>query len=379
MKQLLSFVTLSFVSTLFFVPQITAEENKVKINEFAAVTAGKSPDLDWVELYSDTNNPISLEGWELRDSLDSSPKKLSGCIKSGGFRKFDFSNRLNNSGDKIRLFSDKGIMVDAIEYFSDQVPSHQKGASTGREPDGSGDWQVFSTPTPTNTSCTQQNGQKTTSSTNLKVSLSEIFPNPEKGGQEWVEIYNPNFSSVNLSNWSLVDAADHKKTLSGAVSAKSYKVFRYSSGWLNNGGDGVTLINAASNKIEKYTFGAADKGVSFAKDSNGKWHVTITPTPGKANKISTTNSGNLSSSANQTEMSVDLSTTTGLDQSVDFLSGGFQIDAPSAFSSQEEGAVAGINKESDKSSSIATLLIASGIALVGTAIAWPFLERMKII
>ncbi|MDP2720739.1 MAG: lamin tail domain-containing protein, partial [bacterium] len=312
-----------------------AATSTVLINEFAAVTSGTSVDPDWVELYNDSNSIVSLEGWLLRDLTETNKVSLTGCISPNSFRKFNFyTNRLDNGGDLIRLFDQNGSLVDSIEYFSEDIPKHEKGGSTGRISDGNNSWEVFANPTPTNSICATITGG--TTSPSLKVSLSEVYPNPEKGGGEWVEIYNPGSTKLDLTNWKLTDAANHVKALSGEVGQKSYKVFNYPSGWLNNNGETLNLLDSAGKLVEKYSFGPSEKGFAWAKDTTGIWRLTITPTPGSANKITGTNSTTAANASSGKESAGFAST--GIEPTLDFLADTFQSDSPSDFSnSNSEG------------------------------------------
>lgn len=126
----------------------------ITINEFSA-----RGDPDWVEIYNTGSETKSLEGWVIRDSTDSNKISLSGSICSGGTRKFDFSNRLNNAGDDIKLLDSESAVTpqDSLTYFSANIPEHQDNQSTSRNPDGSSSWVVQTTPTPNdNTSCNPQ-------------------------------------------------------------------------------------------------------------------------------------------------------------------------------------------------------------------------------
>ena len=378
MLKLVGFIITVVIISLFYLPAqtATAQTGSIKINEFAAVTSGKTPDLDWIELYNESTEIVPLDGWELRDSIETSPKNLSGCIAPRSFRKFDFSNRLNNSGDKIRLFDDKSNLIDSIVYFTDEIPTHQSGQSTGRNQDGSGDWEVLTNPTPTTSACTSTTDTAINSS--LKVSLSEVYPNPEKGREEWVEIYNPGSTKFDLTNWKLTDAANHAKALSGEVGGKSYKVFRYPSGWLNNSGDTLNLTNPTGKLIEKYSFGSIDKGLSIAKDAGNKWRVTTSPTPGKPNTITGQISNAMQENSISTQPDGDTLTASGLDPAVDYLGETFTLsDSTDQPIPRGKGKVAGVSEQKDTKDSLTTLLIAAGFAFLGTAVVWPFLENKK--
>jgi len=302
-------------------------------------------------------------------------------INSYGFfgkgKEFNFyTNRLDNGGDLIRLFDQNGSLVDSIEYFSEDIPKHEKGGSTGRISDGSNSWEVFANPTPTNSICATTTGG--TTSPSLKVSLSEVYPNPEKGREEWVEIYNPGSTKFDLTNWKLTDAANHAKALSGEVGGKSYKVFRYPSGWLNNSGDTLNLTNPTGKLIEKYSFGSIDKGLSIAKDAGNKWRVTTSPTPGKPNTITGQISNAMQENSISTQPDGDTLTASGLDPAVDYLGETFTLsDSTDQPIPRGKGKVAGVSEQKDTKDSLTTLLIAAGFAFLGTAVVWPFLEKKK--
>jgi len=370
---LVLFLALFFSSGLF--DSVLAESSNVFISEFAAITAGTKEYPDWIEIYNTSNETISIEGWHIKDSTDSNKITLSGCIKPKSFRKFDFSNKLNNSGDQIRLINANSNLVESVNYFSEIVPKHEINQSTLKDL-SSGNWESNLSPTPTNTACSQSLPGVST----LSVSLSEIYPNPEKDEQEWVEIYNPNNSTVVLDSWYFVDSANHKKPLIGSVGAKKYKAFYFTSGWLNNTGDTVSLFNPSRKLVEKYSYPKGSNNSSFARNNAGKWLSTITPTPNGENKITGSSSNALSATKNSaTDNSPDIVSTTGLDTTVDYLSGSFQFEQPTTSEpSKDLGEVAGISKGSNRSS-ISTILISAGLAFIATAIAWPFLEKYKIV
>lgn len=62
---------------------------------------------------------------------------------------------LITGGDKIRLFkSGSDQAADEVTYFSQDIPAHAQGQSTGRNPDGIGYWTIFTSPSPNDdTSC----------------------------------------------------------------------------------------------------------------------------------------------------------------------------------------------------------------------------------
>lgn len=113
------------------------------INEFSSSTT----DSDWVEIYNSDSETIDLANYVLRDSSQTNKIILSGTISSNGFATFDWDDSLNNGGDTIylKLKSDENNIVDQITYGSSSTaPLPSSGQSGGRNPDGSGNWVLFS-------------------------------------------------------------------------------------------------------------------------------------------------------------------------------------------------------------------------------------------
>lgn len=72
--------------------------------------------------------------------------------------------------------------------------------------------------------------------------ISEIYPAPESGKYEWVEITNTSAESVNIHEYVLRDIALHALVLPHIILEKNQFVIATSSGVLNNAGDTVELV-----------------------------------------------------------------------------------------------------------------------------------------
>ncbi len=124
---------LLIVGTLLLFPQKVFAA--LFINEFSSGTS----DSDWIEIFNSDNAPVDLSNYILRDSTSSNKLSLSGEISANGFTTFDWSNKLNNDGDTIRLLlkSDESS-IDQIIYGTSGNVSAPSGTQTaGRSPDGS--------------------------------------------------------------------------------------------------------------------------------------------------------------------------------------------------------------------------------------------------
>ncbi len=133
------------------------------------------------------------------------------------------------------------------------------------------------------------------------ISINEFSSNSDP---EWVELYNNNSDSVDLSGWYLVDTANHQKTLTGTIPGNGYFVYDVSSGWLNNDTDTIYLYNSATpsaNLMDSISYGSGktvgnpdgNKSAGRIPDGSGTWVNNLStsksaanippPTPGPTN------------------------------------------------------------------------------------------------
>jgi hypothetical protein len=143
--------------------------------------------------------------------------------------------------------------------------------------------------------------------------LNEILPNPAKpqtdSDDEFIELYNPNSTSFDLSGFvletgSTTSSRRHVYTFPGGTELppKSFKAFKSSQTSLNlsNSGGQVWLLDPFSKVISKSdAYGEAKDGLAWAL-ANGKWYWTTLPTFGKANVIEEPTGSSSSSSKKAT-------------------------------------------------------------------------------
>ncbi len=160
------------------------------INEFSS-----NSDPDWVEIYNSDSSSVDLSNYLLRDSTDANKQDLTGSIPGNGFVTFDWSNRLDNNGDTIRLvvLNEGGVEnnVDQITYGSGgTVAAPASGQTAGRSPDGSSNIVLLSssskgssnnsaTPVPTATSAPTNTPTPTPTPTPTKTPTPT--PSPTSG------------------------------------------------------------------------------------------------------------------------------------------------------------------------------------------------------
>lgn len=152
-----------FVFLLFFLTP-TKIFSQVVINEFNSASSD-----DWVELFNNSSEQIDLSGYLLIDGSESGNTKTLSCtLASKGFLVIDWSNKLNNSGDIIKL-KNGDTVIDCIAYgdgagqlcegkTSVDLPVIELGKFGARTVDGEESWVVSTTSTKDNPNDGSQKG-----------------------------------------------------------------------------------------------------------------------------------------------------------------------------------------------------------------------------
>jgi hypothetical protein len=110
---------------------------------------------------------------------------------------------------------------------------------------------------------------------------------------EWIELFNPGTTAVNLSGWYLDtgrNTARYRLPRGANVPVGGYLVlFRKTTGLaLNDRGGTVRLLRPDRSVADSVTFPALDPDASFSRDDAGVWRRNLPPTPGQPNQGITT-------------------------------------------------------------------------------------------
>jgi len=353
----------------------TSGSGTVILSEVFYDASGYDSGLEWVELYNPGSTTVDLSGYSLGNGgLDytTSQVQLSGTIAPGatfvvggptsssanGFPAFDQAVDFNpdfqnsgNAGDGVALFdlpanqvTAATVPIDAVVYgpnnnnglidetgavSAPEVGDASSGSSIERV-DLAGSWQVQSAPTPNATPIV---GGGVGGGTDVVI-LSEVFydASGSDSGLEWVELYNPGTTTVDLSGYSLgnggLDYTTSQVQLSGTLapgatfvvggptssSTNAYPLFDqaidFNPDFQNSGnaGDGVALFDLPAAQVTASTVpvdavvygpnnnnglidetgaisapevGDASSGSSIERvDLAGSWQIQSAPTPG---------------------------------------------------------------------------------------------------
>lgn len=124
-----------------------------------------------------------------------------------------------------------------------------------------------------------------------QVVLNEFLAIPSSGN-EFVELYNPTPTIIDLSGWAVddIEGGSNPKILPNPtlLAPNAWLVVSLSN-VLNNNGDQVRLLNPAGQVIDHYSYTSASAGLSWSRmpDGAGSWQAATTPTPGNTNSQTT--------------------------------------------------------------------------------------------
>ncbi len=169
---------------------------------------------DFVEIYNASDEPIDLGGYQVNDddfNADEYYNIPAGTIIPAKgfyfFSKEDLEEKglavfgISGDGDEVTLYDKAGNIISKVE-----IPE-ENGASYGRTEDGGNNFQWFTVASPgkSNSGNTEPNPDPDQPGvSDIKgIFINEVHPDGEP--QDWVEIYNMNSESINISGFLLCD------------------------------------------------------------------------------------------------------------------------------------------------------------------------------
>jgi hypothetical protein len=233
--------------------------SQVVINEYSAsnlntILDNYSSNEDWVELYNAGSTTFDLSGYYLSDNPEDSVKwqfPAGSSISANGFMKIWLSGRNEVLGghyhanfkltqtktnpDFLVLTSPGGIIIEEL-----QIQITKKDHSRGRKPNGSGNWVIFTTPTPgsSNNSALAHVGYTATPSFNtepgfysnpITVTITNNQPNSEirytLDGSHPTETASLYTGPINISTTTIINArsfSTDNTILAGLVNFSTY-------------------------------------------------------------------------------------------------------------------------------------------------------------
>ncbi|MEK9178907.1 MAG: lamin tail domain-containing protein [Patescibacteria group bacterium] len=303
-----------FTAILFFIVSFKTvlATSSIVINEFLIDPSQQ------VEIYNTATESADISGWYVDDSGGTTFGVIPSAIILGPHECYVFSENINlnkTSADTVRLFSKTAPPTDLSAQLIDSysyLKSPGEGISWARIPDGNSIWATGSasfgllnstliscllaptpsptptqtpspTPTPTNTPTPTQSPPSPTTTPSpsaQNIILSEIYPNPKTGNNEWIELYNQNDTEVSLVDWYIDDAENEgssPKKFNLVIPAKGFATFDLTSSIFNNDGDTVRLLNAQKQEVDTVEYASIKSEQSYSRQgatTDSKWCST---------------------------------------------------------------------------------------------------------
>ncbi len=273
----------------------------VVISELLPNPTGADGGEEVVELHNFGSTTVNLDGWVLDDITPDQPLSTNSftifnlSIEPGQYAavtipegKFTMNN---SSGDVITLFGQDQLVVNSVVY-AQTAPSGKSYSRVGEE------WFWVTPSLGLQNIADTEDIEEPEDDTNQipepqvfpsisGLIISEIYPAPKKGEQEFVELFNPTNQSINLSGGLLMIGNSKASLPVASIASEGYYLLRGENLDLSlaNSGKRISLIQKRSAVTAENTevvfeveYPKAVIGQSYAKfEDNYLWTNTVTP------------------------------------------------------------------------------------------------------
>ncbi|MFA4872479.1 MAG: lamin tail domain-containing protein [Patescibacteria group bacterium] len=340
-------IPLALIALFLLLSPLHAENGHVVINEIKV--GGEKATDEFIELYNPTDADVNLTGWRLsKKTASGSLSNLltefpSLTLTAHGVvviahndyagaipKSIAYSTQSSLTADNtLILYSDNGHTImdlvgmgSASESEGNAAPTPDPGMSIERKGgvdtnNNAADFIILTTPTPhqsfiespesnNESQGSGNNGgsHETTStpqgtaSSGILVTFSEVLPNPvgDDTASEWIELVNLTNQEINLADWAVEDASGKHYTIkqssvisSTTIAPKGYFLLPRNATNIslnNTGTEILRLLNPNEQTIVSISYtGPAQEGSAWARDSDGNYQWSATPTPSASNVI----------------------------------------------------------------------------------------------
>lgn len=293
--------------------------NEVVSNNISGIRDFENEYHDWIELYNkSTSITVNLEGLRLADStrvwslpeyqlqpdhylvIFASKKNLTVPEFHTNF------NVSSTEGEQIALLNKNSDLIEIVS-----VDPLDADVSFARDPNGTGNFRIFSVPTP---GAENENIDIEPNQDAHFISINEILTNPTSGlglpdedeeYNDWIELFNTsNSTAVDLSGlklqdpsatWVFPQSADNPSVIipphqylivfasdKNRISGELHTNFK-----LSSSGDSLTLLNLDNSTVSTVDIISLPPDTSYGRLPNGTGEYTVfqTPTPLAENEV----------------------------------------------------------------------------------------------
>jgi len=265
---------------------------------------------DWIELYNSSDIDISLSNYKLTDNerkvrytfpddavIPANGYYVVWCKNNDTDETYADFSISKAGGETLVLMNSRSIIVDRVVTLA-----LEQNAVMARTQDG--EWEIRSYGTPGYENSEQGYAdylaahQAIASAVRLNevMTANQSYLDANRNSSDWVELYNCSNETVDLSGCRLTDKADSDgyvfpdgTTLGageycvvycdGTTTDAYYAPFSLSA----DGGEELVLYSSANIVLDQLITASMQTDTSLARDEDGNWQVSDTPTPGFEN------------------------------------------------------------------------------------------------
>lgn len=293
------------------------EDMGLYINEFMASNATTICDSfgsysDWIELYNSTDTDMDISGFGISDNL-SQPMKyrfpdgttiaakgylVVFCSGNEGMQNGELHAPfgLRSYGEDVVIANRAGRIIDSYSFKNQETD-----VSMARIPDGAGEFQSNSQPSPgyPNTSA----GYSAFDAANRLplggVYISEFGGSTDSVASDWVEIYNSTGSAVSLGGYGLsnnpknpakwvfpdisIEPGEYLLLYATGSADKAQKKNLKLNFCISSTGEALFFFDPNGKLIDKLSAGRMKSGQSYGRDGSDNRFYYAEPTPGAQN------------------------------------------------------------------------------------------------
>lgn len=309
---------LCFQAEFFIITKASAADN-TSVFISAIQIAGNDADDDFVEFYNPTCADFDLSGWKLKKRTKTGSESSIGTLKNiipakGYFLWENISGNLAANPDystktyylandsSLALYDKDGALIDSVTCGNNPNPfektylyPNNPAKSESLLRNISNNFSIILNYSPKNSTIINSAElalcpkKEISVDKNIKIVspnliLNEILPYPISDGEEFIEIYNPEEKTADISDWILRDGSKTGKyifpkntLLQSASSLVIYKKdFKFA---LNNSGiESIALYDPAEKIISTVSYNNAKENISYNFDGkHWRWSKFITP------------------------------------------------------------------------------------------------------
>ncbi|SDR66787.1 Listeria/Bacterioides repeat-containing protein/Por secretion system C-terminal sorting domain-containing protein [Polaribacter sp. KT25b] len=271
---------------------------------------------DWIEIYNYGTTAVNIGGYGLTDDASDpyqwvfptytlEPQEFlliwaSGKDKTIPSQPLHANFKISSGGETIILTNSGGTEINNVPAIAIATD-----VSYGRQPDGTGSWEFFNTPTP------KLSNTGTVNAATEKIAINEVMSSndatiaDEDGDfNDWVELYNYGTTSVNLEGYGLSD--DNGESFKWTFPSITIDPNQYILVWasdkdisvaneplhanfkISSGGESIFLKNPSGALVSGSPSVVLDVDVSYGRqpDGTGDWLYFDEPTPLASNTSS---------------------------------------------------------------------------------------------